>query len=138
MNLQNSSKGIRMTDKEYLEKAKYIWKTLVPSRGQADTVQGELLRAIASLQDEAQRNGNCNWDDGHEIQANYLLEVIENSKMLEKKKLKQFKHDIARLLKFKSPYLENDLYKRITHIVVDFYMKYPDPIKHKYNIDLHR
>jgi len=131
-------KDINMTDKEYLEKAKYIWKTLVPSRGQADTVQGELLRALASIQDEAQGNGNGNWDDGHEIQANYLLVVIEDSKMLDDKKLKQFKHDIATILKFRSPYLENDLYTRITHIVVDFYMKYPEPIKHEYNADLHR
>lgn len=127
-----------MTDKEYLEKAKYIWKTLVPPRGQADSVQGELLRALASLQDEAQVNGNINWDKGHEILANYLLHVIEDSKMLDDKKLKQFKHDITAPLKIRSPYLENDLYTRITHIIVDFYMKYPEPIKHEHNANLHR
>ena len=42
-----------MTNKDYLEKEKYIWKTFVPSSGQAEYVQGELLRAIAKLQDEA-------------------------------------------------------------------------------------
>ena len=127
-----------MTDKEYLKKEKYIWETLVPSSGQADTVQGELLRSLAKLQDEAQRNGNANWDEGHEILAHYLLEVIEDSKILDDKKLTQFKHDITILLKFRSPYLENDLYTRIAHIVVDFYMKYPNPIKHKHNVELHR
>lgn len=127
-----------MTNKEYIEKEKYIWKTFVPSRGQADTVQGELLRALAKLQDEAQRNGNANWDDGHEILANYLLKVIDDAKMLDYKKLKQFKHDITTILKFRSPYLENDLYTRIAHIVVDFYMKHPEPIKHEHNAKLHR
>jgi hypothetical protein len=29
-------------------------------RGLADTVQGELLRAVEKLRDEAQRNGNVN------------------------------------------------------------------------------
>jgi len=138
MNSQNFLKGINMTDKEYREKEKYIWETFVPSRDQADFVQGELLRVIAKLQDEAQRNGNANWDKGHVILANYLLEVIEDSKILNDKKLKQFKHDIATILKFRRPYLENDLYTRIAHIVVDFYMKYPEPIKHKYNTELHR
>jgi len=138
MNLPNSLRDINMTDKEYIEKAKYLWKTLVPPRGQADTVQGELLRALASLQDEAQVNGNINWDKGHEILANYILEVIEKAKMLDTNTLQQFRHDIARILKYNSPYTEDDLYTRIAHIIVDFYMKYPEPIKHKYNANLHR
>lgn len=137
MNLRNSLQDTNMTNKEYIEKEKYIWETYVPSRGQADTVQGELLRAIAKLQDEAQRNGNGNWNEGHEILANYILEVIEKEKMLDTKTLQQFRHDIARILKFNSPYTEDDLYTRIAHIVVDFYMKYPEPIKHKYNANLH-
>jgi hypothetical protein len=49
--------------------AKRIWKTCIPPSGKATTVQGELLRAVEKLRDEAQRNGNANWDDGHAILA---------------------------------------------------------------------
>ena len=35
--------------------------------GQADTVQGELIRAVERLRDEAYRNGNVDWGDGHVI-----------------------------------------------------------------------
>ncbi len=42
---------------KYREEAKALWKSAVPSRGQADTVQGELLRATEKLRDEAMRNG---------------------------------------------------------------------------------
>ena len=38
-----------------------LWDELVPPRNSAPTVQGELLRCIGSLTDEAYRNGNMNW-----------------------------------------------------------------------------
>ena len=41
----------------YFEEAKSIWQTYVPKSGQAETVQGELLRAVEKLRDEAIRNG---------------------------------------------------------------------------------
>lgn len=44
--------------------ASWIWHNLVPSQGPAETVQGELLRAVERLRWEAQTNGNVNWDAG--------------------------------------------------------------------------
>ena len=41
-----------------------LWDDLVPGRGQALTVQGELVRCIGRLTDEAYRNGNQNWETG--------------------------------------------------------------------------
>lgn len=38
-----------------------LWDELVPPRGQARTVQGELIRCVGRLTDEAYRNGNQNW-----------------------------------------------------------------------------
>jgi hypothetical protein len=44
----------------YLDEAGAIWKTKVPPSGQADTIEGELLRAVEKLRWEAQGNGNIN------------------------------------------------------------------------------
>jgi hypothetical protein len=41
-----------------------LWKELVPAEGIANTVQGELVRAIRRLQSEHFRNGMMNWGDG--------------------------------------------------------------------------
>lgn len=41
-----------------------LWKELVPSKGAASTLQGELVRAIARLQSEYFKNGMMNWGDG--------------------------------------------------------------------------
>lgn len=60
-----------MTEEESLEIGKFIWRNYVPKSGQSKTVQGELLRGNEKLRDESQRNGNINWDEGHEILARY-------------------------------------------------------------------
>ncbi len=49
-----------------------LWERHVPNSGQADTVQGELIRVTGRLADEAHRNGNVNWDDGHELWCDFL------------------------------------------------------------------
>lgn len=41
-----------------------LWKELVPAEGSANTVQGELVRAIGRLQSENFKNGMMNWGDG--------------------------------------------------------------------------
>lgn len=46
------------------EKNSQLWKELVPEKGTASTLQGELVRAIARLQSEYFKNGMMNWGDG--------------------------------------------------------------------------
>lgn len=127
-----------MTEQEYFEKAKYLWQTFVPKSGQAETVQGELIRAIEKLRDEAQRNGNGNWDSGHEILAKYIETTLINSDEFNKKENNQIKSDIERLLDYDSPYTEDEIYDRLTNKIVDWYVANPDPIAHKHNPYLHR
>lgn len=67
-----SAAGNREDDMEHFQEAKAIWMLFVPKSGQAETVQGELLRAVEKLRDGAIRNGNTNWDQGFEILLAYL------------------------------------------------------------------
>ena len=55
-----------------LDEARAIWMTKVPRDGQADTIEGELLRAVEKLRWEAHGNGNINWDEGFEILIRFL------------------------------------------------------------------
>ncbi|MCI5057931.1 MAG: ankyrin repeat domain-containing protein, partial [Flavobacteriales bacterium] len=59
------SKILQALTKEYNWKKVYndLWEELVPPSGNASSVQGELLRCIGKLTDEAFRNGNMNWGD---------------------------------------------------------------------------
>lgn len=120
--------------KSYFEAAKIIWQKLVPMSGQADTVQGELLRAIEKLRDEAQRNGNGNFNQScHEMLIDYLRLNLVDENVFEKETNREINNDLDRLLKKNNPYTDDDLYDRITNRIVDWYLKNPKQVAHKKN-----
>ncbi len=127
-----------MTKQEYRAKAKYLWKNYVPKCGQADTVQGELIRALGKLWDESHINGNINWDTGYEILAKYIEDTLINSDIFNIDDISQIKEDIATILDYENPYLEDDLYERLECKIVNWYMVNIDLIPHEHNLELHR
>lgn len=127
-----------MTEEEYRELGRYIWQNFVPKNGQSDTVQGELLRASQKLRDEAHRNGNMNWDKGHEILAGFIRKTLSESSDLSWLRKRQLKSDIDTVLNYEEPYLDDDVFDRIEKAILDWYMKNLDPIPRKHNPDLQR
>jgi hypothetical protein len=113
--------------------ANWIWRHLVPRAGQAGTVQGELLRAVEKLRDEAQRNGNINWNDSFEKLIDFLHEqLVRRSTLPDARKLSVLA-DLGRLRNYLPvdqleddsqagmlPYVDDDLYDRLTDAVVEF------------------
>lgn len=127
-----------VNDKNYLATAKVIWKKLVPKSGQTSTVQGELLRAIEKLRDEAQRNGNANFNKNcHGILVSFLRQKLVDQNLFDKEITKQLSDDLDRISKGSKPYLEFDLYERITNRIVDWYLMNPDQIPHLHNDKLY-
>jgi len=113
-----------MSPEEYFAVAKTIWKTLVPKSGQAETVQGELLRASEKLKDEAQRNGNVNFNKNcHVILVGYLRAHLVDENLFDQATIEQINEDLDRLLKKNNPYTGDDVYDRITNRIVDWYLK---------------
>ncbi len=111
---------------------------LCSEKRQSDTVQGELLRANEKLRDESHRNGNINWDNGHEILAQYIRGTLVSSSAISDKDKTQLKSDISRILDYEHPYTEDDLFDRIERIIFDWYVKNKEPIPHTKNPKLHR
>jgi hypothetical protein len=109
---------------DYLEEAGKIWKSFVPKSGQAETVQGELLRAVEKLRDEAARNGNANWDKGFEILLDYLESRLLDNHVFSKERQAEIRRILERLKDFDNPYLEDDLYDELADRVVDYYKFY--------------
>ncbi len=58
-----------------------LWKELVPSNGPAITKQGELIRSIGRLTDEAYRNGNENWGPVFEQMLDFVGDTLVDSKL---------------------------------------------------------
>jgi hypothetical protein len=121
--------NLRGENMKYFEEAKNIWINQVPKSGQADTVEGELIRAIERLRYEAQNNGNGNWDDGFERFCQYLWETLNDRKTFDNNVLNEIKIDIDTLLNFEQPYLDDDLYDRITDHIIEWSFVHKGPVK---------
>lgn len=121
----------------HFEEAKSIWQTYVPKRGQAETVQGELLRAVEKLRDESIRNGNANWDDGFEILLAYLTDRLTDPAAYSPEAIAGTKAALDRLRDYDHPYLEDDLYDQLGDRVVEYFRFYGS-LPHASNPNLHR
>ena len=66
-----------------LETCKRIWKEYVPESGQSDCIQGELLRQLEGLRNEAQGNGNINWDSNFEFFCDFIKRNLVESSLFD-------------------------------------------------------
>ena len=143
---------------QYQEEARHIWNNLVPQSGQAESLQGELLRQIEKIAREAQVNGNVNWDGDFEFFCDFLKEKLteidvindeEKSRVVEA--LAKFKEhgQYARKLYnkeisdedfdvMKIAYVENDLYDVVRNAIGAFYAKNKELIPYEANPDIRR
>ncbi len=126
--------------------ALWIWENLVPSSGRADTLQGEVIRAIELLAWEAQNNGNLNWNEEFDNLIAFLTEVFTSSgsviaaTMSEEAKCSAAE-DLYRLSHFllpteldsrvyieELPYVKEDLYDRLTEHLIQYCRQSPELI----------
>ena len=121
------------TNLQYPEIAKKIWNELVPPIGQANTVQGELLRAIEKLRDEAQRNANVNFWESHKLLAKFTRDTLVGSGIFDKSEIAQIKTGTKKLMNATMPYTDDDIYDYLTDQVCRFYLAHDKPIKHEQN-----
>jgi hypothetical protein len=112
----------------YQKEAKALWQSYVPKRGQADTVQGELIRAVEKLRDEAQRNGNVNWKSDHVKLVKYLRETLMSSALFDPPSRGEIEQDLARLLDYEHPETSDEPYDRLTDRIVEWARTQPAPV----------
>jgi hypothetical protein len=122
----------------YFEEARSLWQQYVPARGQAGTVQGELIRAVEELRDEAQRNGNLNWCSDHVILACFIRAQLIGSGLFTGSAARQIEQDIERLLDAGQPETSGEPYDRLTDWIVEWSRAHPEPVPREHDPALHR
>jgi hypothetical protein len=108
----------------YLEEATAIWREFVPPSGQADTVQGELLRAVEKLRDEAIRNGNGNWDQGFEILLAFLHQHLLDEDVYPSHLVEETRSILVGLRDEDDLWLQDEPYDFLGDRVVDYFRHY--------------
>jgi hypothetical protein len=121
----------------YAEEARTLWQTAVPPRGQAATIQGELLRAVERLHDEAQRNGNINWETGYEIFIVYLRRHLLSAPQFTTTTRQEIEADLNRLSEFEYPETSDAPYDRLSDRVIKWCHAHPQPLPHISDPTLH-
>ena len=66
----------------------------------------------------------------------YLRQKLTDSKLFDAKQVEQIKRDLKILNYSRRPYLEHDVYDRISERIVDWYLFYGASVNHINNADL--
>jgi hypothetical protein len=76
-----------------------LWDLLVPSKGPARTVQGEVIRIAGRVSDEWERNGGVNWDGDYNEMARALLHHVGSEVALEPHEIEEISSIVRSLSK---------------------------------------
>jgi hypothetical protein len=90
-------------NKPWREEFKRLWAELVPTTGQAATVQGEVIRAVGRLSDEAYRNGNINFGKNHKMLCKFIRLNLEDPTVFSATEIAEIDECIDQVLDAKHP-----------------------------------
>ncbi len=117
--------GMKGYKNKEINQCQKMWKELVPEQGQADSLQGELLREIEKLRWEAKQNGNINWDDNFEFFCDNINSVLKKSNIFDEKECNNI-NEIMTFIKANGKYaydnfdkISDDDYNPIKQAYVD-------------------
>lgn len=143
--------GVRGYLQVHLEECKYIWRNMVPKSGQATNLQGEMLRMVVKLSNEAINNGNINWDDNFEWFCDFLKENLVSCCLFDEPKIMKIKM-ILNYIKdngnyarnyangeisdnevdiLKLAYTDDDIYDYLSDAIAEYYLAHKTPISYE-------
>jgi hypothetical protein len=100
-----------------------LWNLLVPSKGPAKTVQGEVIRIAGRISDEWERNGGVNWDRDYNEMAHAFLAHVATGVALAPAEVEEIASIVGSLLQ--SGGAGNE---RLAALAVAWVVKNPKPV----------
>lgn len=101
-----------------------LWDMLVPGRGTANTVQGEVIRIVGKVLHEILDNGGMNWDDEYRKMMKALVNYFYMAGGLEAALVEE----ACRLAKNVSSRSEERPLERLNELAVKWVIANPEPI----------
>ena len=122
--IQHDGKSpIVLTGDTWEKRYEQAWELLVPSRGRASTVQGEVVRITGRVNDELLRNAMGNWDREYRKMLNAISGYLQQGNSLSEKEL-------AEVADIQKHILEDDGTgtQRLCELATLWVTKNPEPI----------
>lgn len=121
---------------------------MIPESGQANTLQGKMLRMAEKLRNEAMNNGNINWDDNFEWFCDFLKSSLTECNLFNEDKCNKLRqvldyikdngnyahkyacHDISydEVDIFRLAYTGDDIYDYLEDAIAEYYLNNKQPI----------
>ncbi|SHK13498.1 hypothetical protein SAMN05444159_2512 [Bradyrhizobium lablabi] len=136
-----SREGQQVSELEWWKEHQRLWNQLVPKSGQADTVQGELIRCTGRFSDEAYRNGNVNWDAGHEQMLDFVERTLNQANTFDetqKAKVREAVRSIRESIDGPDLSGHGSALYLLSEMAVRWCLANPKPVPHAKNPDLKR
>ena len=93
----DGSAPILVKEGTWEEQYEELWSFLIPSKGAAKTVQGEVIRIPGRVRDELDRNGGVNWDRDYRKMLQALPQYLSLGIPLSEQELAETKELIAQV-----------------------------------------
>lgn len=89
------------------------------------SLAGELLRAVETLRDEAQRNGNVNYKSNHKKMAVFVRDTLIRSGYFGQTDVERIRSGTEKLMKGRRPYKQDDVYDQLVDEVCVYHLSSP-------------
>jgi hypothetical protein len=121
---------IEEASKNWKKKFPKLWNELVPSKGPAKSLQGELIRTIGKITDEIYRNGNLNWDKDYDLLLDFLNYHLTDPHCFSQKAISEITLNMDKLRNHRHPDVSGDASPSyiISGMVVAWCEAHPDPM----------
>jgi len=90
------------------------------------SLSGELLRAVETLRDEAQRNGNINYKSSHKKMAVFVRDTLVKSGYFSQADMERIRMGTGKLMKGRRPYKQDDVYDHLVDEVCVYHLASPN------------
>ncbi len=116
---------IPVTAKTWQKQHEELWELLVPSSGQASTVQGEVIRLTGKISRELLDNGAINWDSDYKKMTDAFADYVQNGNPLNASELEETKKLVTEI---KAITFEKARIYRMVELGVNWVVANLDPI----------
>ena len=107
-------------------------------RRTCSTVQGELLRSVERLRDEAQQNANANYRRDHKKMAVFVRNTLVRSGIFDQGEISRIQNGTHLLMKASRPYTKNDVFDHLVDQVCVFYTRNPNRYLSRPGVPFHK
>ncbi|NCA22532.1 MAG: ankyrin repeat domain-containing protein, partial [Crocinitomicaceae bacterium] len=114
---------IILTTKTWQNQHDELWKLLVPARGAAQTMQGEVLRITGKVTRELLDNGGGNWDLEYKKMVDSYFKFVQQGNKLSQEEISKLSTIVEEVKKGKS----TNIYV-MSELAVEWVLRNPTPI----------